>query len=60
MIPGMAYPATLLALATAGSYPPPRDLFGTKTQDIADLGAEHGQDPGTTRGHPPRKWPEAT
>ena len=27
-IPGMAYPATLLDLATAASYPPPPDLFG--------------------------------
>src|SRR5262249_11829995 len=25
---GMAYPATVLALATATSYPPPPDLFG--------------------------------
>jgi hypothetical protein len=28
MMPGMAYPATVLALATAASYPPPPDLFG--------------------------------
>jgi hypothetical protein len=28
MMPGMAYPATVLALATAISYPLPRDLFG--------------------------------
>jgi len=27
-MPGMAYPATVLALATATSYPPPPDLFG--------------------------------
>jgi hypothetical protein len=27
MMPGMAYPATVLALATAASYPPTRDLF---------------------------------
>ena len=27
MMPGMAYPATVLALATAASYPPPRGLF---------------------------------
>jgi hypothetical protein len=26
-MPGMAYPATVLALATAASYPPPFDLF---------------------------------
>jgi hypothetical protein len=42
MIPGIAYPATVLALATAGSYPPPRDLFSTMTENIADLGEEHG------------------
>ncbi len=28
IMPGTAYPATLLALATAASYPPPRNLFG--------------------------------
>jgi hypothetical protein len=28
MMPGMAYPATVLALATAPSYPLPPDLFG--------------------------------
>ena len=29
MMPGMAYPATVLALlAMAASYPPPPDLFG--------------------------------
>jgi len=27
-MPGMAYPATVLALATATSYPPPPGLFG--------------------------------
>ena len=27
-MPGTAYPATVLALATATSYPPPADLFG--------------------------------
>jgi hypothetical protein len=27
-MPGMAYPATVLAPATATSYPPPPDLFG--------------------------------
>jgi hypothetical protein len=27
-MPGMAYPATVLALATATSYPPPLSLFG--------------------------------
>jgi hypothetical protein len=27
MIPGMAYPATVLALAMGPSYPAPRDLF---------------------------------
>jgi hypothetical protein len=29
MIPGMAYPATVLALATAPSYPAPPDLSQT-------------------------------
>ena len=27
-MPGMTYPATVLVLATAASYPPPPDLFG--------------------------------
>jgi hypothetical protein len=27
MMPGMAYPATVLALAVAASYPAPPDLF---------------------------------
>ena len=27
MMPGIAYPATVLALATPASYPQPRDLF---------------------------------
>jgi hypothetical protein len=27
-MPGMAYPATVLTLATATSYPPPPNLFG--------------------------------
>ena len=27
MMPGIAYPPTLLDLATAASYPPPPDLF---------------------------------
>jgi hypothetical protein len=34
MMPGMAYPATVLALATATSYPPAPDLFrGVFTRD---------------------------
>jgi hypothetical protein len=28
MMPGMAYPATVLALATAVSYPSAQELFG--------------------------------
>ena len=28
MMPGIAYPPTVLALATVASYPPPPDLFG--------------------------------
>jgi len=35
-IPGIAYPPTVLALATAPSYPPPRDLLGAEAQKIAD------------------------
>ena len=27
MMPGIAYPPTVLALATVASYPPPPDLF---------------------------------
>jgi hypothetical protein len=33
-MPGMAYPATVLALATTASYPQPFDLFGDGTQGI--------------------------
>ncbi len=33
MMPGMAYPATLLALATSASYPTPRDLFDAVFDD---------------------------
>jgi hypothetical protein len=32
MMPGMAYPATVLALATTASYPLPRMLFGAGTR----------------------------
>lgn len=35
-IPGIAYPATLLALATAASYPPRPDLFHGEAHDPAD------------------------
>jgi hypothetical protein len=38
MIPGMAYPATVLALATAVSYPPPTALFERAEQSSADDG----------------------
>jgi hypothetical protein len=37
MMPGMAYPATVLALATNGSYPAPRDLFGAETHWQSDV-----------------------
>jgi hypothetical protein len=30
MMPGIAYPATVLALATSASYPRPCDLFGAE------------------------------
>jgi hypothetical protein len=33
-MPGMAYPATVLALATTASYPQPFDLFGAGTPGI--------------------------
>ncbi len=33
-MPGMAYPATVLALATAASYPRPCDLFGRGTREF--------------------------
>jgi len=33
MTPGMAYPATVLALATAASYPQPPDLFRFARRD---------------------------
>jgi hypothetical protein len=32
MMPGIAYPATVLALATTASYPARRDLFIAKTR----------------------------
>ena len=32
MMPGIAYPATVLALATGPSYPAPPDLFGNGRQ----------------------------
>jgi len=41
MMPGTAYPATVLALATATSYPPPPDLFSG-----VNLGIQHGRDEG--------------
>jgi hypothetical protein len=37
MMPGIAYPATLLDLATAASYPPPPDLFGGRGRLLAAL-----------------------
>ncbi len=38
MMPGMAYPATVLALATTASYPTPRDLLGAESaQEYADV-----------------------
>ena len=36
MMPGTAYPATVLALAMTASYPPSIDLFGTLTQRQSD------------------------
>ena len=37
MMPGMAYPAIVLALATPGSYPAPGDLFGAETHRQLDV-----------------------
>jgi hypothetical protein len=38
MMPGMAYPATVFALATTASYPPPRDLLGAESaHEYADV-----------------------
>ena len=47
-MPGMAYPATVLALATAASYPPPPDLSG-----------EFFTGPDNTRPQPIRGWRHA-
>jgi hypothetical protein len=52
-MPGMAYPATVLALATATSYPSPPDLFGgclpgTTTLDLMDPGRHHVRTAGET------------
>jgi hypothetical protein len=35
MMPGMAYPATVLALATAASYPLLRDLFALRNRETS-------------------------
>ena len=35
MMPGIAYPATVLALATAASYPSKRDVFGDALLPLA-------------------------
>ena len=35
MMPGMAYPATVLALATAASYPLLRDLFALRNPETS-------------------------
>jgi hypothetical protein len=42
MIPGMAYPATVLALATAVSYPPATALFERAEQSTAVCRKHHG------------------
>ena len=44
MMPGMAYPATVLALATA-SYPPPPNLFSPSTHDHEGFGAVFDANP---------------
>lgn len=41
IMPGMPYPATVLALATTVSYPQPLDLFGDETQAIQDQHRVH-------------------
>jgi hypothetical protein len=41
MMPGMAYPATVLALATAASYPRPPDLFGGCSPGTTTLDLGH-------------------
>jgi len=53
MMPGMAYPATVLALATATSYPPTPDLFGgcipgRRRQTLVDPGRHHVRAAGET------------
>ena len=40
MMPGMAYPATVLALATATSYPPAPDLFGGCLPETTTVGVK--------------------
>src|SRR5262249_5148518 len=43
MMPGMAYPATVLALATATSYPPPPDLFAGCLPETTTVGVKAGR-----------------
>ncbi len=45
MMPGTAYPATVLALATAASYPPQRDLFSADTLHVAHAGIDSASAP---------------
>src|SRR5262249_54160214 len=64
MMPGMAYPATVLALATATSYPPPPDLFAGCLPETTTLGSRPGGAVGCAPAHAGRPatttefWPE--
>jgi len=40
-MPGIAYPATLLALATGANYPPPPDLFHGGAALYEDLSLDY-------------------
>src|ERR1700746_3973786 len=45
MMPGIAYPATVLALATAASYPRSPDLFGNTWKASNERDRHDGREP---------------
>lgn len=56
-MPGMAYPATDLVLATGVSYPAKADLFGGQRQVRATGGSERGGAARTPTGAAKRGFP---
>jgi hypothetical protein len=53
-MPGMAYPATLLVLATAASYPPPPGIFACSPWDAHDARRRGEVRKGALAGREPR------